>query len=116
MGEQMTVPAEQRPCQAHRDHGSASPLRTVGHHILPKEWGGDPKGELYWCCDNFHYSVHRIMDWLRHTYEHMVILTPRDVDGLLKERPPFMPPHGLKRELSLARLGFRRWLEAGRPK
>jgi hypothetical protein len=113
------MPAEERPCWGHKDHGTARPLRIVGHHIVPKEWGGDPKGELYWCCDNFHYAVHRIMDWLR-----LQDRGPKDdgvgglpPDEVLKMVPPFLPVHGgSRKEIWVAREGYRRWVALGRPK
>jgi hypothetical protein len=115
MSAQVAVPVERQKCTIHGAHGSALPLRTVGHHILPKEWGGDPHGELAWVCDNGHYSIHRILDWLR-----LQDRGPKGdgvgglpYDEVIQMRPPF---GGSRSELRLAREGYERWVSVGRLK
>lgn len=49
-------------CTVHRYHRPV-PLRSVQHHIYPKEWGGETKkANLVWVCDTGHYNIHTILD------------------------------------------------------
>lgn len=52
-------------CTVHGYH-YPEPLRTVSHHIWPKEDGGPTVAEnLVWVCDTGHYSIHALLDFLR---------------------------------------------------
>jgi hypothetical protein len=104
MTETRSVAAEIQECTLHIDHGTARPARTVWHHIWPIGWGGpnldyDEPGGV-WTCDNGHYTVHRILDWMR---KH---------DAPLTAVPPFV--HSRK-ELKTAREGYQKWVAAGKP-
>jgi len=49
-------------CSVHKYHWPP-PVRTVKHHILPKELGGPTTPDnLLLVCDNGHYSIHAFMD------------------------------------------------------
>lgn len=57
------------PCALYRDHGSAVPIRTQGHHRKPaylqrRVWGEVRDNELLWLCGTCHDSVHAWLDWL----------------------------------------------------
>lgn len=112
MREPVAVPSEQVQCSLHQNHGSSRPLRTVWHHVWPMGWGGPDvrPGQVggAWICDNGHYSVHRILDWLRKEDKRATIL----LSDLLTKRPPF---GGGRKEIDLARRGFKMWVDAGRP-
>lgn len=52
-------------CTVHGHH-YPTPLRTVVHHIWPREYGGpDVEANRVWLCDNGHYNVHTLLDMLR---------------------------------------------------
>jgi hypothetical protein len=49
-------------CIVHGYHWPV-PVRTVRHHIWPKEWGGpDVESNLVNVCDTGHYNIHAYMD------------------------------------------------------
>lgn len=91
-------------CQASRSH-APEPLRFVWHHIQPHEAGGPTESaNLVQLCDSCHYSVHRLLWYLR-CEEVGVPLDP------VADRQLAHPP---RRELLiLAREGFSRCEEAG---
>lgn len=60
--------AAERPCELYLDHGSARPVVTQGHHVLPlylqwRKWGEYRSEELLWLCGGCHDSVHA---WIYH--------------------------------------------------
>lgn len=83
MGEAQRLPGNQ--CTVHRYHWP-KPLRTVRHHVWPKEFGGpDSASNLVNVCDTGHYNIHAILT------------------AYLKGAPL---PKGTRMEKALARYGF----------
>lgn len=64
-----TASALQRPCQLYRDHGSARPSITQGHHLRPvylqkRKYGRVLYGDLMWLCGTCHDNTHAWTYWL----------------------------------------------------
>jgi|SRR5882672_1270351 len=84
------------PCVLHKNHGSAVPLLTEAHHILPLGAGGpDTLENKVDVCATGHYNVHRLMGL-------MVFLQP-------------LPTRHNRKEMAMALKGVRLWNEAGKP-
>lgn len=81
----------QQPCAVHGYH-RPKPLRTVQHHVWPKEYGGPTQPwNLVWVCDTGHYNIHTALDLL--------------LAG--------QAPIGTRAEVKLARLGHNRMVSNG---
>lgn len=81
------------------------PVRFVWHHIMPLETGGQTvASNLVQICDNCHYTIHRLMWYMRLQYLG-IALTP-DQAALLKK-----PPR--QKQLALATQGYEGALAAG---
>lgn len=68
-GEPMAASALDYPCAMYRDHGSARPSVTQGHHLHPiylqnRKYGRIQDGELVWLCGTCHDNVHAWVYWL----------------------------------------------------
>lgn len=68
-GEPMEASALDRPCQMYRDHGSARPSVTQGHHVYPiylqnRKYGQIRHGDLRWLCGTCHDNTHAWIYWL----------------------------------------------------
>ena len=88
----LTARHAQQPCQVHGTHRPA-PLRTVQHHIWPREYGGPPEASnRVWTCDTGHYNIH--------------VALALALDG--------QPVQGTREERRLALLGVARMREAAR--
>lgn len=62
-GVPITAPASLRPCVLYRDHGSAIPSFTEGHHRHPvymqnEVYGGIRDPELLFVCSTCHDNIH----------------------------------------------------------
>lgn len=76
-------------CTVHGYH-YPEPLRTVQHHIWPKEDGGPTVTEnLVLVCDTGHYSIHALLD-------------------ILRTNQPLPKSKGTRTERKLAYLGWKR--------
>lgn len=74
----------------YKDHGSARPAFTQGHHRWPvylqnRLWGEVRDQSLIWLCgtchDNLHGWLYYIMGERKYTYEQAQIVPPRAKDG-----------------------------------
>jgi len=64
-------------------------MRTVKHHILPQEFGGQTTADnLVWVCDTGHYNIHAALD------------------AMIDKKPV---PKVSRSELKVALEGFTRW-------
>lgn len=80
-------------CAAHGSHRPLN-LSTQRHHIWPLGMGGpDEPDNIVTLCPTGHVNVHLLLKALHHG----------------------QPLRGGRREIALARLGYRLWTEAGRP-
>lgn len=90
MSDEHSYPVERQLgnfCTVHGYH-YPKPLRTVIHHVWPREFGGpDVAANRVQTCDTGHYSIHTLLDQLR------------------KGKPMV---GGTRRERELARLGYDR--------
>lgn len=64
-----TAQAADRPCEMYRDHGSAVPAVTQGHHARPvylqnRVYGQILDPTLVWLCGTCHDNVHAWIYWL----------------------------------------------------
>lgn len=85
----------EQTCQVHGSHRPA-PMRVISHHIQPEAMGGTSLAtNRVWVCDTGHYNIHRLMG------------------DLLRDQP--MRKGGTREERRLARLGYDRWVAAGKP-
>ena len=58
-----------RPCEMYRDHGSATPSVTQGHHVYPvylqnRKFGEIRIATMVWLCGTCHDNVHAWLYWL----------------------------------------------------
>lgn len=61
--EHAKAPAAERPCEMYRDHGSAVPCMTQGHHWYPvflqnRVYGQIQDSTLAWLCGTCHDNIH----------------------------------------------------------
>lgn len=91
-------------CSISKSH-SPRPVRFVWHHVQPKEAGGaTTAANLVEVCDNCHYTIHRLMWYLRQQH----LGQPLSPDQLvLLTRPP------RRNHLMYAHQGFAACLQAG---
>ncbi len=81
------------------------PVRFVWHHILPQEAGGQTAiSNLVQLCDNCHYSIHRLMYYMRLKFEGKVLTADQ---AALLAKPP------RQKQLALATQGYNGALAAG---
>lgn len=64
-----TASAITHPCEMYRDHGSARPVVTQGHHAKPvylqnRLYGKIVDGTLIWLCGTCHDNVHAWLYWI----------------------------------------------------
>lgn len=69
MTETRAAPAADKPCELYRDHGSAVPSVTQGHHVFPVYLQNRVDGRimdptLAWLCGTDHDSVHAWLYYL----------------------------------------------------
>lgn len=65
----VTASAADLPCALYKDHGSATPVITQGHHIYPvylqnRKYGKIVDPSLMYLCGNCHDSIHTWLYWL----------------------------------------------------
>ena len=78
-------------CVVHGYH-YPTPLRTVVHHVWPKEYGGpDIESNKVKVCDTGHYNIHELLWQLMHG---------RPMKG------------GTRKERALAQKGYDQWVAA----
>lgn len=69
MTELMAAPASLWPCAMYRDHGSAAPSVTQGHHVRPvylqnRKYGRIQDNTLLYLCGTCHDNTHAWLYWL----------------------------------------------------
>jgi hypothetical protein len=97
--------ARHRPCQVHTRHVPV-PLVTVVHHIRPRGMHGpgedpDVPDNKVITCDTGHRTIHTLLGVL--------------VTADLHCAPVPVLDRGTVEEKRLARVGYERWVAAGRP-
>lgn len=91
-------------CVASATHNPV-PLRYVYHHVQPRETGGPTTTEnLRACCDSCHYTIHRLL-WYMRLRALGQVLTPAQEAELAH------PPR--QAQLALAKTGFAACVAAG---
>lgn len=65
----IVAPAAFQPCALYKDHGSAVPSVTQGHHIRPvylqnRKYGKIQDGTLVYLCGTCHDNVHAWLYWI----------------------------------------------------
>lgn len=65
----LTAPAAEKPCTLYKDHGSATPSITEGHHRHPvymqnEVYGRIKDPELLYVCSTCHDNIHAWIYWL----------------------------------------------------
>lgn len=68
-GTPIEAPAALKPCELYRDHGTARPSVTQGHHIRPiylqnRKYGRIQDPELMYLCGTCHDNVHAWLYWI----------------------------------------------------
>jgi hypothetical protein len=64
-----TATASTKPCELYKDHGSATPSVTEGHHRHPvylqnRVYGRIQDTQLLWVCSTCHDNIHAWLYWL----------------------------------------------------
>lgn len=69
IGDPYTAQAALKPCELYKDHGSATPVITQGHHIYPiylqnRKFGRIVHPDLMWLCGTCHDNIHAWLYWI----------------------------------------------------